>query len=234
VRTVQSDRFSFPVGEATTTAIVYSCPAGSPPAGAAAPLATLVLGHGAGAPQTHPWMVAMAEALAARGVQVVTFNFLYTESGRRLPDRSPVLEATWRAAIAAVRTHPHLGAARPFIGGKSMGGRIATQVAAQPDVDVAGLVLLGYPLHPPGKPTQLRVAHLPGVRAPMLFVQGSRDPFGAPGELAPFLVDLSPGTRLFAVDGGDHSLAVPKSRGVSMAETLARVSGEIAHFIESR
>ena len=216
------------MGEAATTALVYA-PTAAPP------LATLVLGHGAGAPQTHPWMVAMAEAIAARGVQAVTFNFLYTESGRRLPDRNPLLEATWRAALAAV--HERLGQPRPFIGGKSMGGRIATQVAAQRDVDVAGLVLLGYPLHPPGKPAQLRAAHLPSVRAPMLFVQGSRDPFGTPGELAPFLVGLAPGTRLFAVEGGDHSLAVArggKSRAQSMAETLARVAGEIAHFIGSR
>jgi uncharacterized protein len=132
------------VGDASTTARVYVPAAARPPA-------TLILGHGAGAPQTHPWMVAMAEAIAARGIQAVTFNFLYAEARRRVPDRSPVLEATWRAAIAAVGNH--LGEPRPFLGGKSMGGRIATQVAAQPDVDVPGLVLLGYPLHPPGKPT---------------------------------------------------------------------------------
>lgn len=235
------DRFSFPVGELATTALVYAT-AVSPPQ------ATLVLGHGAGAPQTHPWMVAMAEALAARGVRTVTFNFLYTEARRRVPDRPPVLEATWRAAIAAVKAH--LGEARPFIGGKSMGGRIATQVAAQPDVDVAGLVLLGYPLHPPGKPQQLRTAHLPQVRAPMLFVQGSRDPFGGAEELGPHLVGLSPGTRLFAVEGGDHSLAVPRSlaagtrsaagltgpqqRAGSLAATVDRVAGEIARFTASR
>jgi predicted alpha/beta-hydrolase family hydrolase len=222
---VQRDGFSFQVGDASTTARVYA-PAAAPA------LATLVLGHGAGAPQTHPWMVAMAEAMASRGVQAVTFNFLYAERGRRLPDRNPILEATWRAAIAAVRTH--LGQARPFIGGKSMGGRIATQVAAQPDVDVAGLVLLGYPLHPPGKPTQLRTAHLPAIRAPMLFVQGSRDPFGGPGELGPFLAGLAPGTRLFAVEGGDHSLAPVHARGESTAAALARVADEVAHFIASR
>jgi hypothetical protein len=189
---------------------------------------TLILGHGAGAPQAHPWMVAMAEALAARGLRVVTFNFLYTEGKRRMPDRPPVLEATWRAAIDAVGAR--FGAARPFIGGKSMGGRIATQVAAGEGVDVAGLVLLGYPLHPPGKPKQLRVAHLPRVRAPMLFIQGSRDAFGGPEQLAPFLVGLAPGTRLFAVDGGDHSLVRPKSSGESLAMTMGRVAGEIAEF----
>jgi uncharacterized protein len=238
--TVQRDGFSFEVGAAATTALVYT--------GSSAPRATLVLGHGAGGPQTHPWMVAMAGALANHGVQAVTFNFLYSEGKRRMPDRPAVLEATWRAAIAAVRTH--LGQERPFIGGKSMGGRIATQVAARPDVEVAGLVLLGYPLHPPGKPEQLRTAHLPKIRAPMLFVQGSRDPFGGADELAPFLVGLSPGTRLFAIAGGDHSLATarspgggrvgasgraaPPSRAESLAATLDRVAGEIAHFTGSR
>jgi predicted alpha/beta-hydrolase family hydrolase len=114
-----------------------------------------------------------------------------------------------------------------------MGGRIATQVAAGEGVDVAGLVLLGYPLHPPGKPEQLRTAHLPMVRAPMLFIQGSRDAFGGPEELAPFLVGLAPGTRLFAVDGGDHSLVRPKSSGETLAMTMGRVAGEIAEFTSS-
>ncbi len=191
----------------------------------------LVLGHGAGAPQTHPWMVAMAEAIAVRGIRVVTFNFLYAEGKRRVPDRPLVLESTWRAAIDAVRAR--FGASRPFIGGKSMGGRIATLVAAGDDVDVAGIVLLGYPLHPPAKPTQLRTAHLPRVRVPMLFVQGSRDPFGGPDELAPFLEGLPAGTRLFPLDGGDHSLTRPKSSGETLAATMARVAAEISAFVSS-
>src|ERR1019366_1394361 len=120
--------FSFQVGDTLTSATAY------PPPGD--PAATLILGHGAGAPQTHPWMVAMAEAIAGRGLQVVTFNFLYMEAKRRMPDRPPALEATWRAAIDEVRGR--WGGARPFIGGKSMGGRIATQVAAQDGVDIAG------------------------------------------------------------------------------------------------
>ena len=100
-------------------------------------------------------------------------------------------------------------------------------VAARPEVDVDGLVLLGYPLHPPGKPAQLRTAHLPRVRAPMLFVQGSRDAFGTREEMEPVAAGLSRGTRLFVVEGGDHSLAVPKSTGVTLADTMARVADEI-------
>lgn len=212
--------------DASTSARAYPA---SPGSGRA--VATLVLGHGAGAPQTHPWMVAMSKAIAQLGIEVVTFNFLYTEARRRAPDRPAVLEATWRAVIDAVRARG--GPPRLCIGGKSMGGRIATMVAAQPDVDVDRLVLLGYPLHPPGKPAQLRVAHLPRVRAPMLFVQGERDAFGTPEELTPHLKGLAAGTRLFVVEGGDHSLATPKRQGGSLEQTMARVAGEIAGFIGS-
>jgi len=215
-------RFSFDVGSASTTALAY-------PAEHAT--ATLVLAHGAGAPQTHPFMVAMAEAIAARGVEVVTFDFLYARGPRRAPDRNDVLEATWLAAIEAVRAR---GPRRLFIGGKSMGGRIATQVAARDDVSVEGIVLLGYPLHPPGKPEQLRRAHLPRVRAPMLFVQGSRDAFGTPAELAPVLEGLAAGTRLFVVEGGDHSFGLPRSQGESPERTRARIADEVVRFIASR
>lgn len=197
--------------------------------------AALVLAHGAGAPQTHPWMVRMAGALASRGLDVFTFNFLYAESRRRLPDRNPVLEATWRAAIGAVRARSEAARCKLYIGGKSMGGRIATQVAAAAEphaiVDLAGLVLLGYPLHPPGRPDKLRASHLARVQAPMLFVQGSRDAFGAPAELEPFVSPLaSRRTRLFVVEGGDHSLAVPKSSGLDLEQVMARVADEIARF----
>ena len=197
--------------------------------------AALVLAHGAGAPQTHPWMVRMAEALASRGLDVFTFNFLYAEARRRLPDKSPLLEATWRAVAAAVRARSEVAPRRLFIGGKSMGGRIATHVAAEPDAiaDLAGVVLLGYPLHPPGRPDKLRAAHLARVTAPMLFVQGSRDAFGTPAELEPFVAPLaSHGTRLFAIEGADHSLVLPRSRGLDLEQVMALVADEIARFTE--
>src|ERR1700704_5048123 len=133
-----------------------------------------MLAHGAGAGQQHPFMTAFADAIAARGIDVVTFNFLYIEQKRRLPDRGPALEACYRAAIDATRREVTAARRALFIGGKSMGGRIATQVAAaDAGLPLAGLVLLGYPLHPPGRPERLRDAHLPAVSRPMLFVQGS-------------------------------------------------------------
>jgi predicted alpha/beta-hydrolase family hydrolase len=188
------------VGDERVTALVYTPPAAGP---------TLILAHGAGADQRHPFLVAWAEGLARRGVEVVTFNFRYTEAGRKAPDRAPELEACWRAVLEAVRGW---GRTRIAVGGKSMGGRIASQVVAQ-GADAAALVFLGYPLHPPGKPAQLRVAHWPKIRHPMLFVQGTRDPFGSPDELAAHFAGLQPPPEVLVVDGGDHSFAVPKKLG---------------------
>jgi predicted alpha/beta-hydrolase family hydrolase len=191
--------------------------------------ATLVLAHGAGSTQDHPFMVALAERLAAARLETVTFDFLYARRKRRAPDPNGVLESTWRAAAQAVRSRMRGPAL--LAGGKSMGGRIASQVAAQGGLDpVAGLVLLGYPLHPPGKPQVLRTAHLPKVRCPMLFVQGSRDTFGTPTELRPVVEALPAQARLFVVEGGDHSLS-PRKKGAAMPDVMARVVAEIDAFV---
>jgi predicted alpha/beta-hydrolase family hydrolase len=140
----------------------------------------VVLAPGAGAGQTHPFMTAFARALVARAISVVTFDFLYRAAGKRAPDRNDKLEACWRAALDVARTAT--GEARPFVGGKSMGGRIASQLCAA-GADVAGLVLLGYPLHPPKQPDKLRVEHLSRLTVPTLILQGATDPFGTPDEL---------------------------------------------------
>jgi predicted alpha/beta-hydrolase family hydrolase len=213
------EEFRFECQGARTSAAIYP---------AERPGSTLILAHGAGAPRTHPWMVRMANAIAARGADVVTFNFLYSEARRRVPDRNDVLEATWLAALDAVRSR--CKPARLFVGGKSMGGRIATQVVAE-GAQAKGVVLLGYPLHPPGKPDKLRSEHLPRVHAPMLFVQGERDAFGTPAELAPLVKGLARGTRVFVVEGGDHSLARPKASGETAEETIGRVADEVARFM---
>jgi predicted alpha/beta-hydrolase family hydrolase len=224
---VETESFVVDVAGSKTTALSYRSSAGKPAH------AVIVLAHGAGAPQTHPWMIRMAGALASRGLDVITFNFLYAEARRRLPDKAPVLEATWRAVVETTRARSETARRKLFIGGKSMGGRMATHVAAMPGAidDLAGLVLLGYPLHPPGRPEKLRAAHLARVEAPMLFVQGSRDAFGAPGELEPFIAPLaSRRTRIFAIEGGDHSLVPPKSSGLDLEQVMARVADEIARF----
>lgn len=198
---------------------------------------TVVLAHGAGAPQTSPFMVTFAEALARRGFDTATFNFPYMEARRRVPDRGPVLEACYAAVVRHLAVRPGVEANRIVIGGKSMGGRIASQMAAH-DADtsrlVAGLVFLGYPLHPPGRPQQLRTRHLPFVRQPILCVQGGRDAFGTPDELRPVLDGLETDVELLVIDGGDHSFKVPKTLGLSQADVYARIQDAIARWIAER
>jgi len=193
---------------------------------------TLILGHGAGAGQASSFMVSFATALSARGIETVTFNFLYMEQGRRLPDPKDKLEACYRAVIETV-AHRKRAHGRLAIGGKSMGGRIASQVAAGDAPDVAGLVLLGYPLHPPGKKDQLRAKHLAEITAPMLFVQGSRDAFGTPAELRPILKKLKAPAELFEVAGGDHSFKVLKSAGVTQEDTYKAVLDRIEQWMRA-
>src|SRR5260370_39199486 len=151
---------------------------------------TVLLGHGAGANQLSGFMRMVASGLAARGFDAMTFNFLYKEQGRSAPDPKARLESCYRAVIDAALKHKKLKTNRLVIGGKSMGGRIASQVAAAEGDRVAGLVFLGYPLHPPGRPEKLRDEHLKEVRAPMLFVQGSRDAFGTADEIRAIIKKL--------------------------------------------
>jgi predicted alpha/beta-hydrolase family hydrolase len=211
---------------AATTALVY--PAAEPRTGA-----TLILGHGAGAGQLSAFMVNIARALAARGLDTVTFNFPYTEQRRRIPDRGPILEACYRSVVETVRASVESARRALFIGGKSMGGRIATQLAASdPQLGLAGLVLLGYPLHPPGRPDQRRDKHIPAIVAPMLFVQGSRDAFGTPAELLPILKPLPLPPALHVVDGGDHSFKLARSDAAKQAAVFEDVERTIVAWIQ--
>ena len=169
------------------------------------PVAGLVVAHGAGGGQKTAFMVRTAEGLAARGIVAATFDFPYMSAGKSVPDKAPVLEAAWRVAIDHARTK--MPGVPLFIGGKSMGGRIASHVASQGCPGLAGLVFLGYPLHPPGKPDQPRDAHLPAIAEPMLFVQGSRDAFGTAEEIRALVPKLQHAT-LHEIPGGDHSFKV--------------------------
>lgn len=208
----------------TITALVYH--ARHPSVGAA-----LVLAHGAGAGQLSPFMTGFARALASLGLDTITFNFPYAEQRRRLPDRPSVLEACYRTVIDMARDDLASATRFCFIGGKSMGGRIATQVAATDgDLPVDGVVLLGYPLHPPGRPAERRDAHLPAVGRPMLFVQGDRDPFGSPAELEPLVRSLSSEATLHIVSGGDHSFKVP--RGGNQAAVYEEVQRKIVEWVQ--
>jgi predicted alpha/beta-hydrolase family hydrolase len=190
----------------------------------------LVLAHGAGAGQKHPFMVATAKGLAARRVSVVTFDFPYMRERRHVPDKAPVLEASFREVIDATREWS--GAKQVFIGGKSMGGRIATHLGAQGLDGLLGIIALGYPLHPPGRPDKPRTEHLPSIRVPLLIVQGERDTFGTPDELKPVVATMKKTkVTLHAVAGGDHSLTV---RGKKKDEAFQAVLDVVASFISSR
>jgi predicted alpha/beta-hydrolase family hydrolase len=197
---------------------------------------TVILGHGAGAGQLHPFMQLFASGLAARGFDTMTFNFLYMERGRGVPDPKAKLEACYRAVIEAAKKHKTLKGNRLVIGGKSMGGRIASQVAATPETveHVNALVFLGYPLHPPGRPDKLRDAHLPEITGPMLFVQGSRDSFGTAEELRALIKRLHLPATLYPIEGGDHSLKVPKKGNPPQAEVYETTMDEIARWLHAK
>lgn len=170
-----------------------------------------------------PFMTAVARGLAAEGIRVVRFEFPYMAAGKGSPDRPAVLMDTWRAVIA------ELGPERLAIGGKSMGGRIASMVAD--DTGVRALVCMGYPFHPPNRPAQLRTAHLESLRTPTLILQGTRDPFGTQEDVAGY--QLSPSIRVEWLADGDHSFKPRKSSGATEAQHIAHAVRVTAEFITS-
>jgi uncharacterized protein len=193
--------------------------------------AALVLAHGAGAGQGHRFMVGMAEALADRGVDVVTFDFPYVHHRRKVPDRQPVLEACFEQVIAQARERAAArGRQRLFIGGKSMGGRMATHLGARGVGGISGIVALGYPLRPPGKTGNERAAHLFSIKVPLLIVQGTRDSFGSDVDVRSAVTGMNPPPTIVAVEGGDHSFAV---RGRQPADVLSEVAAAMGHWCSS-
>jgi predicted alpha/beta-hydrolase family hydrolase len=189
----------------------------------------VLLGHGAGGNRNHPMLRALAEALAASGRAACLYNFAYAEKGARRPDPRCVLEATTRAAAAfAMET---TGARRLVHGGRSMGGRIASQVVAA-GARADGLVFLGYPLHPPGQFEKRREAHLPGIAAPLLFVQGTRDAFAREDLLLALVERLAPRAELHRVAEADHSFAVRKRSGRTPEDVLAEVQSALLGWLD--
>ena len=178
---------------------------------------TLILAHGAGAPMDSPFMTALAEGFAEKGVYVARFEFPYMakrriDGGKKPPDRQPVLLDCWRSVISASG-----GGERVFIGGKSMGGRMATLIADE--VGARGLLCFGYPFHPPGKPDRLRTEHLQKLTTPALFLQGERDPFGKREEVPSYT--LSSTIAVHWIGDGDHSLKPRVRSGRTEAQNIA-------------
>lgn len=196
-----------------------------------------VMAHGAGAGRAHPFIVRYAAGLTARGIDVVTFDFPYMQARRKAPDKTPVLEQSFRDAIGAAVARAAPGA-RLFIGGKSMGGRIATHLAAAPDLwprdlpPLEGVIALGYPLNPPGGAgRQDRVSHLFKITVPVLIVQGTRDGFGGPDDVRTALGARAPHVSILAVEGGDHSFSVPKSRAKAQGDVDTAVWDAVSAWI---
>ena len=168
-------------------------------------VAWFVVAHGAGAGMDHPFLVGLSRAMADEGIATARFNFHYVNAGRRSPDPEPALRAAWAEAFEGV--HAMSGGLPVLVGGKSLGGRIASMCVAE-GMPAAGLVFLGYPLHPPGKPERVRDGHLYEILVPMLFLQGTRDPFAQGSLLAKVLDKLGSRAELHVVEGGDHSFRV--------------------------
>jgi predicted alpha/beta-hydrolase family hydrolase len=193
----------------------------------------LVLAHGAGNDMHNPLLSYVHERTAAAGLPCVKFNFPYKEQGRKAPDRPALLQACWRAVADAVRADPELAPSRLFLGGKSMGGRMASLVAAS-GYPCAGLVFLGYPLHPAGKPHSLRTDHWPRIRCPMLFIQGTRDRLCDLQRLRAALDGLEARATLHVVEGADHSFKVLKRLGRSDSEVWAEIVSVTTSWIRGR
>ncbi|HEY1434677.1 MAG TPA: alpha/beta family hydrolase [Thermoanaerobaculia bacterium] len=189
---------------------------------------TVVLAHGAGAPMDSPFMNRVSAGLAARGMRVARFEFPYmakrrVEGKRGAPDRPPVLLATWKAAVARLG-----GGAAVVVGGKSLGGRMASMIADE--IGARGLVCFGYPFHPPGDPGRLRTAHLAALRTPALILQGTRDALGTREEVAGYA--LSAAIRVHWLEGGDHSFKPPARSGRTEKGNVEEAIAAAAEFVE--
>jgi predicted alpha/beta-hydrolase family hydrolase len=189
------------------------------------PFATIVIAHGAGAGMDHPFIAGFAGACVDEGLAALRFNFPYIERGRRAPDTEAVLRDTWRAAFEAAVARRKKEPV--WASGKSLGGRIASMCAADAEIHPAGLVFLGYPLHPPGKPERIRDDHLSRIAVPMLFLQGTSDPFASPDLLRGVVKKLGSRATLVPFEGGGHSFEVrgrkrdPREVGASLAPHAA-------------
>jgi predicted alpha/beta-hydrolase family hydrolase len=202
------------VGDASTTAAHDPSPNGDHST-------VFVCAHGAGGSMSDKGMLTTTRAMAARGVDIVRFNFLYKEKKSSRPDQMPVLKETTAAVVSRVREE--LKPKKLIIGGRSMGGRAASMLAAD-GFDADGLLLLAYPLHPAGRPEQLRDAHLPAIRMPVLCVNGTRDALCTPSLMNAALEKVTTSWQMLWIDGADHSFHVLKSSG----KTDAQVMNEIA------
>ena len=211
----QSVTWQVQVGDAATTAVYEPAQAG--------PRVVYVCAHGAGGSMADRGMLAVCDALRARGISTVRFNFLYKEKGSGRPDPMPRLMEAVSAVVAHVRRE--LGPRTLVIGGRSMGGRAASMLAAE-GFDCDGLLLLAYPLHPAGQPEELRDAHLPSIQVPVLCFNGTRDDLCRTDLMEQVLQRVGPNWRMHWLEAADHSFHVLKKSGRTDAEVLDEVADD--------
>ena len=219
---------SIPVTDAESVTGVVSLPDAPGPARETG----VIIAHGAGNDRETPLIVTLCTGLAEAGYPALRFNFPYREKGRRAPDPAGRLTLTWQAACSFFLNYRRAGVQRIVAAGKSMGGRIASQMAADGILAAEGLVLLGYPLHPAGKKDRKRAAHLPHVRIPMLFFAGTRDALCDLKSLRQVLTNLRAPWELMVIEGGDHSFRLPKSAGTDQAPTFDRMLRKTVSWLD--
>ena len=190
----------------------------------------IALAHGAGGNLHSSPLQNLTRGLAEQAIGAARFNFLYSENKKKTPDRQPQLLACWRSVADWLKRE--LDPPLLFLGGKSMGGRMASYLAAE-GYSCAGLVFLGYPLHPPGNTERLRKAHLPGISVPMLFIAGTRDPFSRMDLLQACLEEIGELASLHLIQGGDHSFKVPKRSGRSSSQITAEILDVTVRWLSS-
>jgi predicted alpha/beta-hydrolase family hydrolase len=212
------------IGEEETSAVF------EPPAGEEDTGVTFVFAHGAGGNLNDRGVLQTANALRARGIGVVRFNFLYKEKKSRRPDPMPRLKDAFSAVVT--RTREEVDPVKLVIGGRSMGGRAGSMLAAE-GFACDGLLLLAYPLHPPGRPEQLRDAHLPAIKVPVICFNGTRDPFCTPSLMEHVLERVTTDWEMHWVEGADHSFHVLKSSGATDGEVLARIADTAAAWVKN-
>ena len=208
---MQAKKISIHINEKNHTSAILSVPTGYHSKGGTG----IILAHGAGNDMNHPLLVDLSQGLVEAGYLTIRFNFLYREKGRNRPDRQDVLVDTWQSVYLFLRNNPEYRPEKILAAGKSMGGRVASQMVAEGLLPAARLIFLGYPLHPPNKKDNLRDSHFDQINIPMLFFAGTRDSLCDLAALTKVLERLSANWELEIVEGGDHSFRVPKSAGVT-------------------
>jgi uncharacterized protein len=223
---IESRLLSIPISKNDRTSGILSLPTeGCKPT-------AIILAHGAANDMMNPLLTTFAEGLARVHYPVLRFNFLYAEQNRRSPDREPVLVAAWEAAYEFLK-NCGLEVDRIVAAGKSLGGRIASQMVAKGQLPVEGLIFLGYPLHRMGDATTLHDSHLYSITVPMLFIEGTRDTLCDLGALAGVLARLKAPHDLLTIEGGDHSFNVPKSAGLNPDGIYTRIVAEAAKWLSA-